>query len=120
MQMLSPDFVGRCPHSIINVHHSFLPAFSARGRTTALQARSETDRRHQPLRHGNLDEGPIIEQDVVRIPHRDGLADLQEKGRDLEKDGAVAGGGAGTSNIASSFTEPKPSSSTEAGWPAIA
>ncbi len=86
MQVLSPDFVGRYPGRIINVHHSFLPAFSgakpyhrafARGvKLIGATSHYVTD---------ELDEGPIIEQDVVRISHRDGLADLLEKGKDLEK-----------------------------------
>ena len=86
MQVLSADFVGCYPGRIINVHHSFLPAFSgakpyhrafARGvKLIGATSHYVTD---------ELDEGPIIEQDVVRISHRDGLPDLLEKGKDLEK-----------------------------------
>ena len=86
MQILSPDFVARHRNRIINVHHSFLPAF--------VGARPY----HQAFRRGvkligstshyvteALDDGPIIEQDVTRISHRDELEDLVEKGRDLER-----------------------------------
>lgn len=86
MQILSPDFVAQFPQRIINVHHSFLPAFSgakpyhrafARGvKLIGATSHYVTD---------VLDDGPIIEQDVVRISHRDQLEDLMEKGRDLEK-----------------------------------
>lgn len=86
MQILSPHFVSLYPSRIINVHHSFLPAFSG--------ARPY----HRAFEHGvkligatshyvtaTLDDGPIIEQDVARISHRDGLDDLMQKSRDLEK-----------------------------------
>ena len=56
MQILTPDFIDHFPH-IINIHHSFLPAFA----------------------------GAIIEQDVVRVSHRDTIADLIRKGKDLER-----------------------------------
>jgi formyltetrahydrofolate deformylase len=85
MQVLSGDLLAAAPR-VINIHHSFLPAFMG-GRPY-----------HQAFERGvkligatshyvtdELDEGPIIEQDVVRISHRDNLADLLEKGRDLEK-----------------------------------
>ncbi len=87
MQVLSWDFIRQYPpHHIINIHHSFLPAFVG-GKP-----------HHQAFERGVklvgatshyvtevLDDGPIIEQDVVRISHRDTLEDLIQKGRDLEK-----------------------------------
>lgn len=86
MQILSPDFVARWPARIINIHHSFLPAFMGadpyrrayeRGvKLVGATAHYVTD---------ELDEGPIIEQAVVRCTHRDTVDDLVRKGRDLEK-----------------------------------
>ncbi len=86
MQVLSPEFVARWPGRIINIHHSFLPAF--------VGARPY----HQAKEHGvkiigatahyvtaELDQGPIIEQDVTRVTHRDDVDDLVTKGRDLER-----------------------------------
>ena len=86
MQILSNEFVSRYPNRIINIHHSFLPAFIG-GRPY-----------HQAFERGvkligatshyvtqELDDGPIIEQDVVRVSHRDTVEDLIRKGRDLEK-----------------------------------
>jgi formyltetrahydrofolate deformylase len=86
MQVLSPAFVSHYPHRIINVHHSFLPAFSgarpyhaAFGRGVKLIGATS----HYVTEI--LDDGPIIEQDVMRISHRDQLEDLIQKGRDLER-----------------------------------
>ena len=86
MQILSPAFVARWPARIINIHHSFLPAFMGadpyrrayeRGvKLVGATAHYVTD---------ELDEGPIIEQAVVRCTHRDTVDDLVRKGRDLEK-----------------------------------
>jgi formyltetrahydrofolate deformylase len=86
MQILSNGFVSRYPNRIVNIHHSFLPAFIG-GRPY-----------HQAFERGvkligatshyvtqELDDGPIIEQDVVRVSHRDTVEDLIRKGRDLEK-----------------------------------
>ncbi len=86
MQIVSADFVERWENRIINIHHSFLPAFVG-GRPY-----------HQAYERGvkligatahyatqTLDQGPIIEQDVVRASHKDGIDDLVRKGRDLEK-----------------------------------
>ncbi len=86
MQVLSPDFVGRYPRRIINVHHSFLPAFSGnrpyhRAYERGVKIIGATSHYVTDI----LDEGPIIEQDVVRTSHRDQLEDLIQKGRDLEK-----------------------------------
>jgi formyltetrahydrofolate deformylase len=86
MQVLSAGFVARYPRRIINVHHSFLPAFTGarpyhgafdRGvKLIGATAHYVTD---------VLDEGPIIEQDVARVSHRDQIDDLIGKGRDVEK-----------------------------------
>jgi formyltetrahydrofolate deformylase len=86
MQVLSPEFVRRYPHRVINVHHSFLPAFvGAKPYHRAFERGVKLIGATSHYVTEDLDEGPIIEQDVVRISHRDGLGDLLEKGRDLEK-----------------------------------
>jgi len=86
MQVLSPEFVARFPHRVINVHHSFLPAFSgAKPYHRAFERGVKLIGATSHYVTDELDEGPIIEQDVVRISHRDGIDDLIEKGRDLEK-----------------------------------
>ncbi len=86
MQILSPAFVARYRERIINIHHSFLPAFSGgrpyhrayeRGvKLIGATAHYVTD---------ELDEGPIIEQDVVRVTHRQSVRDLQRLGREIER-----------------------------------
>jgi formyltetrahydrofolate deformylase len=86
MQVLSPEFVAQFPQRVINVHHSFLPAFS--GAKPYHRAYDRGVKLIGATSHyvtDELDEGPIIEQDVVRISHRDTLDDLIQKGRDLEK-----------------------------------
>ena len=86
MQILSSEFVSRFPRRIINVHHSFLPAFvGAKPYHRAFERGVKLIGATSHYVTDDLDEGPIIEQDVVRISHRDGLDDLLEKGRDLEK-----------------------------------
>jgi formyltetrahydrofolate deformylase len=86
MQILSPEFVVNYPQRIINVHHSFLPAFSgARPYHRAFERGVKLIGATSHYVTEDLDEGPIIEQDVVRISHRDQLDDLIQKGRDLEK-----------------------------------
>ncbi len=86
MQILSKEFVARFPLRIINVHHSFLPAFiGAKPYHRAFDRGVKLIGATSHYATEDLDEGPIIEQDVVRISHRDGLEDLLEKGRDLEK-----------------------------------
>ena len=86
MQILSADFVSHYPHRIINVHHSFLPAFSgARPYHRAFERGVKLIGATSHYVTESLDDGPIIEQDVVRISHRDQLEDLIQKGRDLEK-----------------------------------
>jgi formyltetrahydrofolate deformylase len=86
MQILSPGFVARYPAQIINVHHSFLPAFTGARPYHAAHARGvkligATSHYVTDL----LDDGPIIEQDVARISHRDQVEDLVARGRDLER-----------------------------------
>jgi formyltetrahydrofolate deformylase len=86
MQILSPAFVARYPASIINVHHSFLPAFTGARPYHAAHARGvkligATSHYVTEV----LDDGPIIEQDVARISHRDQVEDLVARGRDLER-----------------------------------
>jgi formyltetrahydrofolate deformylase len=86
MQILSNDFVNQYPQRIINIHHSFLPAFI--GAKPYHQAFTRGVKLIGATSHyvtEVLDDGPIIEQDVVRISHRDSLDDLLQKGRDLEK-----------------------------------
>jgi formyltetrahydrofolate deformylase len=86
MQVLSADFVARFPYRIINVHHSFLPAFSgARPYHRAYERGVKLIGATSHYATQDLDEGPIIDQDVTRVSHRDGLEDLLQKGRDLEK-----------------------------------
>lgn len=86
MQVLSPDFVARYPARIINVHHSFLPAFSgARPYRAAFERGVKLIGATAHYVTAVLDGGPIIEQEVVRVSHRDQLADMIEKGRDAER-----------------------------------
>jgi formyltetrahydrofolate deformylase len=86
MQVLSPDFVARYPQRIINVHHSFLPAFSgARPYQAAFRRGVKLIGATSHYVTDVLDEGPIIEQDVTRVSHRYELEDFVEKGRDLER-----------------------------------
>ncbi len=86
MQVLSDEFVQQFPQRIINIHHSFLPAFvGARPYHQAFQRGVKLIGATSHYVTEVLDDGPIIEQDVVRISHRDSLEDLLQKGRDLEK-----------------------------------
>jgi formyltetrahydrofolate deformylase len=86
MQILSPEFVTRYPSRIINVHHSFLPAFiGARPYHAAFQRGVKLIGATSHYVTAVLDDGPIIEQDVARISHRDQVEDLIKKGRDLER-----------------------------------
>lgn len=86
MRILSPDFLQKFKNPIINIHHSFLPAFIG------------TKPYHQAYERGvkiigatahyvtaELDQGPIIEQDITRVSHKDNIAALIQKGRDIEK-----------------------------------
>lgn len=86
MQVLSEDFIRRYPNHIINIHHSFLPAFV--GAKPYHQAYKRGVKLIGATSHyvtTELDAGPIIEQDVARISHKDDVQDLVKKGRDLEK-----------------------------------
>ena len=86
MQVLSSDFIRHYPQQIINIHHSFLPAFI--GAKPHHQAYERGVKLIGATAHyvtEVLDDGPIIEQGVARISHKDALEDLVEKGRDLEK-----------------------------------
>ncbi len=85
MQILSRRVIDAYPHRVINIHHSFLPAFS--GGRPYHQAYARGVKLIGATAHyatAELDEGPIIEQDTARVSHRDGLADLARTGRDLE------------------------------------
>jgi formyltetrahydrofolate deformylase len=86
MQILSPQFVAEYANRIINIHHSFLPAFV--GAKPYHQAFDRGVKLIGATSHyvtEVLDDGPIIEQDVIRVSHRDTLEHLLQKGRDLEK-----------------------------------
>ncbi len=86
MQILSPEFTARYPHRIINIHHSFLPAFiGGKPYHRAYERGVKLIGATAHYATGDLDEGPIIEQDVIRTSHRDSVDDLVRKGRDLEK-----------------------------------
>ncbi|MFA6040872.1 MAG: formyltetrahydrofolate deformylase [Methylophilus sp.] len=86
MQILSPQFVTRYPQQIINIHHSFLPAFiGARPYHRAFERGVKLIGATSHYVTEVLDEGPIIEQDIDRISHRDQVEDLIQKGRDLER-----------------------------------
>ncbi len=86
MQILSSRFVSKFRERIINVHHSFLPAFSgARPYHAAYHRGVKVIGATSHYVTEVLDEGPIIEQDVLRVSHRDQVTDLIQKGRDLER-----------------------------------
>jgi formyltetrahydrofolate deformylase len=86
MQILSEEFVEQMPSRIINIHHSFLPAFV--GANPYRQAFVRGVKLIGATSHyvtAQLDEGPIIEQDAIRVTHADSVEDLVRKGKDLEK-----------------------------------
>jgi formyltetrahydrofolate deformylase len=86
MQVLSSEFVDEYPNRIINIHHSFLPAFI--GSNPYKQAYERGVKIIGATSHyvtKELDDGPIIDQDIIRISHKDTLNDLARKGRDLER-----------------------------------
>jgi formyltetrahydrofolate deformylase len=86
MQILSPEFVARFPSRVINIHHSFLPAFV--GANPYRQAYVRGVKLIGATSHyvtADLDQGPIIEQATIRCSHRDTVDDLVRKGKDLEK-----------------------------------
>lgn len=85
MQILSAGFCATWPERIINIHHSFLPAFQ--GARPYHQAHERGVKLVGVTAHyatAELDDGPIIDQDVIRVTHRDDVDDLRRKGRDLE------------------------------------
>ncbi|HBL96590.1 formyltetrahydrofolate deformylase [Psychrobacter pacificensis] len=86
MQILSADFVKRWPMQVINIHHSFLPAFV--GADPYRQAYDKGVKLIGATAHyvtAELDQGPIIEQDVHRVTHRQGVTELRAIGRDIER-----------------------------------
>ncbi len=86
MQIVSPAFIEAFPNRIINIHHSFLPAFA--GAQPYQRAHERGVKLIGATCHyvtAELDAGPIIEQDTIRVNHRDSAADLVRKGRDIEK-----------------------------------
>jgi formyltetrahydrofolate deformylase len=86
MQVLSSDFIRKYPNRIINIHHSFLPAFvGAKPYHQAFERGVKLIGATSHYVTEVLDDGPIIEQDVARISHRDQVEDLVASGRDLER-----------------------------------
>ena len=86
MQILSPEFVAEFPNRIINIHHSFLPAFA--GAKPYHQAFERGVKLIGATSHyvtDELDEGPIIAQQTLAVNHRDDISDLIRKGRDMEQ-----------------------------------
>jgi formyltetrahydrofolate deformylase len=86
MQVLTPHFVDQFPNRIINIHHSFLPSFV--GSNPYKQAYERGVKIIGATSHyitKEIDNGPIIEQDIIRISHKDTINDLVRKGRDLER-----------------------------------
>ena len=86
MQVLSENFINKYPNRIINIHHSFLPAFvGAKPYHAAYDRGVKLIGATSHYVTTELDAGPIIEQDITRITHKDTVNDLVKKGRDLEK-----------------------------------
>lgn len=86
MQIVSDDFVNQFPHQIINIHHSFLPAFiGAKPYHAAFERGVKIIGATSHYVTADLDEGPIIEQEIVRVSHVHTVKDFILKGRDLEK-----------------------------------
>ncbi|MBP3419181.1 MAG: formyltetrahydrofolate deformylase [Marinifilaceae bacterium] len=86
MQVISPEMIEHYPNKIINIHHSFLPAFvGARPYQAAYDRGVKIIGATCHYVTNELDAGPIIEQDVCRITHKDTVTDLVDKGKDLEK-----------------------------------
>ncbi|MFH1428648.1 MAG: formyltetrahydrofolate deformylase [Candidatus Margulisiibacteriota bacterium] len=86
MQILSKNFIEHYQHKIINIHHSFLPAFA--GAKPYQQAQKRGVKIIGATAHYatcELDQGPIIEQDIIRVSHKDSLNELQQKGHDIER-----------------------------------
>ena len=86
MQVISEKMIAEYPNRIINIHHSFLPAFvGAKPYHAAFERGVKIIGATSHYVTNDLDAGPIIEQDVVRITHKDTPQDLVNKGKDLEK-----------------------------------
>lgn len=86
MQIVSEQFIARYPNKIINIHHSFLPAFpGAKPYHSAYERGVKIIGATSHYVTADLDQGPIIDQDVTRISHRDPIENLIMKGRDVEK-----------------------------------
>lgn len=86
MQILTPTFVASHPNQIINIHHSFLPAFvGARPYERAYQRGVKLIGATSHYVTNDLDEGPIIEQDIMRVDHRDNVENLKKIGRSIER-----------------------------------
>ncbi|PXV68821.1 formyltetrahydrofolate deformylase [Dysgonomonas alginatilytica] len=86
MQILTDEFIKEYPNKIINIHHSFLPAFvGAKPYHAAYERGVKIIGATSHYVTTELDAGPIIEQDITRISHRDSISDLVRKGQDLEK-----------------------------------
>ncbi len=86
MQILTDDFIGRVGAPVINIHHSFLPAFI--GANPYARAKERGVKLIGATAHyatADLDEGPIIEQDVTRVTHSESAAELQSRGADVER-----------------------------------
>jgi formyltetrahydrofolate deformylase len=86
MQIVSADFIGHYPNRIINIHHSFLPAFAGAKPYHAAHERGvKIIGATSHYVTAELDRGPILEQDVIRVSHKDSVEDMIRKGRDNEK-----------------------------------
>lgn len=86
MQILTPNFVKHFPNKIINIHHSFLPAFiGARPYERAYERGVKLIGATSHYVTNDLDEGPIIEQDIERVDHRDNIASLKKIGQQVER-----------------------------------
>jgi formyltetrahydrofolate deformylase len=86
MQIISPEFIKSYPNKIINIHHSFLPAFAgAKPYHAAYERGVKIIGATSHYVTENLDAGPIIDQDIIRISHNDSIKSLVQKGKDIEK-----------------------------------
>ncbi len=91
MQILSGDFLDNCPAPVINIHHSFLPAFAgAKPYHKAYERGVKLIGATAHYATKDLDEGPIIAQHVTSVSHRDSVEDLMRKGRELEREALAA------------------------------
>src|SRR5690625_781947 len=86
MQILTPEFVAQFPDQIINIHHSFLPAFiGAKPYERAFKRGVKMIGATSHYVTDDLDEGPIIEQDIARVDHRDDVEDMKKIGQGIER-----------------------------------